>query len=176
MHFGFFYDRIVISTGRDFYTGCIQFRRIIMKTEIKERLEEVVTLLNDSDEVVLDKEVKEKLEKVLALLDDPQKLAQEKRELKSRMEEIVELVNEAMIDLEVEVTYCIPELVTDASSCDLSNKAHILLSYSEDEYTTRTRKVSLGKTALQSSPQDLTQHVLQAIENFKEEADDIRMG
>jgi len=147
-----------------------------MRTEIKERLEEVIRLLNDTDEVVLDKEVKEKLEKVLSLLDDPQKLALEKRELKSRMEEIVELVNDAMIDLEVEVDYCIPELVTDATSCDVSNKAHILLTYREDEYTTRTRKVSLGKTALQSSPADLTQHVLQAIENFKEEADDIRMG
>jgi hypothetical protein len=147
-----------------------------MKAEIKERLEEVVTLLNDADEVVLDKEVKEKLEKVLSLLDNPDKLAQEKRELKSRMEEIVELVNDAMIDLEVEVDYCIPEMVTDASSCDLSGDAHILLTYSEDQYTTRTRKVSLGKTALQSSPQDLTQHVLQAIEIFKEEADDIRMG
>lgn len=147
-----------------------------MKTEIKERLEEVVALLNDTDEVVLDKEVKEKLEKVLSLLDDPEKLALEKRELKSRMEEIVKLVNDAMIDLEVEVDYCIPDILTDSASSDITNKAHILLTYSEDKYTTRTRKVSLGKTALQSSPADLTQHILQAIESFKEEADDIRMG
>jgi len=44
-----------------------------MRTEIKERLEEVVTLLNDSDEVVLDQEVKQKLEKVLSLLSNPDK-------------------------------------------------------------------------------------------------------
>lgn len=147
-----------------------------MRTEIKERLEEVVKLLNDSDAVVLDKEVKVKLEKVLALLDDPEKLAMEKRELKSRMQEIVELVNNAIIDLDVDVDYCIPDLITGDGNYDISNNAHILLTYSEDAYTTRTRKVSLGKTALQSSPEDLTQHVLQSIENFKEEADDIRMG
>ncbi|MDF1877254.1 hypothetical protein JHD47_05430 [Sulfurimonas sp. SAG-AH-194-L11] len=147
-----------------------------MKTEIKERLEEVVRLLNDSDAVVLDKEVKVKLEKVLELLDDPEKLAKEKEDLKSRMEKIVELVNDAMIDLEVEVNYCIPDVITEEGSCDISNNPHILLTYSEDQYTTRTRKVSLGKTAMQSSPEDLTQHILQSIENFKEEADDIRMG
>ncbi|MDQ7068130.1 MAG: hypothetical protein Q9M40_09240 [Sulfurimonas sp.] len=55
-----------------------------MRTEIKERLEEVVKLLNDSDAVVLDKEVKVKLEKVLALLDNPEKIEMEKRELKSK--------------------------------------------------------------------------------------------
>ncbi|MDF1882539.1 hypothetical protein JHD49_01145 [Sulfurimonas sp. SAG-AH-194-C21] len=147
-----------------------------MKTEIKERLEEVVRLINDSDAVVLDKEIKVKLEKVLALLDDPEKIEMEKRELKSRMEAIVELVNDAIIDLDVDVDYCIPDVINGEGSCDISNNAHILLTYSEDQYTTRTRKVSLGKTALQSSPEDLTQHVLQSIENFKEEADDIRMG
>ncbi|CAI6151962.1 MAG: hypothetical protein SPLUMA2_SPLUMAMAG2_01355 [uncultured Sulfurimonas sp.] len=147
-----------------------------MRTEIKERLEEVVTLLNDPDEVVLDKEVKEKLEKVLSLLSDPVKLADEQNALKARMKEIKVLVDEAMIDLEVEVEYCIPDLVSDATSCDMGGEPHILMTYSEDQYTTRTRKVSLGKTALQSSPSDLTLHILQAIEIFKEEADDIRMG
>lgn len=147
-----------------------------MRTEIKERLEDVLTLLNDAEAVVLDKEVKQKLEKVLSLLSNPDKLAVEKTELKARMVEIKALVDEAMIDLEVEVEYCMPELVTDATSCDMSGEAHLMLSYSEDKYTTRTRKVSLGKTALQSSPQDLTLHILQAIEIFKEEADDIRMG
>ena len=144
-----------------------------MRAEIKERLEEVVRLLNDSEAVVEDKEVKVKLEKVLALLENPEKLETKKQELKARMQEIVKLVNDAMIDLEVDVDYVIPDL--DAGNDDIS-KAHILLTYNEDEYTTRTRKVSLGKTALQSSPQDLTKHILQSIENFKEEADDIRMG
>ncbi len=147
-----------------------------MRTEIKERLEEVVTLLNDSEAVVLDKEVKEKLEKVLSLLSNPGELADEKVAQRNRMKEIKILVDQAMIDLEVDVEYCIPDLVTDATSCDMGGEPHILLTYSEDQYTTRTRKVSLGKTALQSSPADLTLHILQAIEVFKEEADDIRMG
>ncbi|MDQ7068129.1 MAG: hypothetical protein Q9M40_09235 [Sulfurimonas sp.] len=80
--------------------------------------------------------------------------------------------NDAMIDFEVDVNYCIPDITADAVSED----PYILLTYSEDQYTTRTRKVSLGKVALQSSPEDLAKHILLSIENFKEEADDIRMG
>ncbi len=46
-----------------------------MRKEIQAKLEEIVTLLNDPDEVVLDKEVKEKLAKIIGLLDDPEKVA-----------------------------------------------------------------------------------------------------
>ncbi|HIC44949.1 MAG TPA: hypothetical protein EYO73_11940 [Sulfurimonas sp.] len=147
-----------------------------MQREIKERLEEVVELLNDPDEVVLDKEVEAKLEKVLTLLRNPQEVVQTKNHLKERMQEIVGLVNSSIIDIDVDVEYCIPGAVPMSQNCDILSTPHILLRYSEDEYTTRTRKVSLGKTALQSSPEDFTKHVVLAIEEFKDEMDDIQMG
>ena len=143
-----------------------------MQREIKAKLEEIVALLNDPDEVVLDNEVKAKLEKIIGLLGHPEEVAAEREAFQNKMEEIKGLVSNAMIDLEVDVSYCIP----GSDGYDENTTPHILLIYAEDEYTTRTRKVSLGNTAMQSSPEDFTKHVILAIEEFKDEIDDIKMG
>ena len=143
-----------------------------MQREIKAKLEEIVVLLNDPDEVVLDNEVKAKLEKIIGLLGHPEEVAAEREAFQNKMEEIKELVSNAMIDLEVDVSYCIP----GSDGYDADCTPHILLIYAEDEYTTRTRKVSLGNTAMHSTPEDFTKHVILAIEEFKDEIDDIKMG
>lgn len=143
-----------------------------MRKEIQAKLEEIVTLLNDPDEVVLDKEVKEKLGAIIELLDDPEKVSIEQEALQVEMTNIIRSVNAAMIDLDVDIEYRIPSLDEGDTVAD---KAHILLTYREDEYTTRTRKVSLG-IAAHSSTADYTKHVLLAIEEFKDEMDDIQMG
>lgn len=147
-----------------------------MEKEIKKKLEELVTLLKDKDETVMAKEVLEKLEKILLFANHPEEILMEKEKLKKRMEDIVALVNNTIIDLDINVQYCIPDVETTSDTCDVSSNPHILLTYSEDEYTTRTRKVSLGKTALQSTLEDLVKHVNLAIEEFKDEIDDIKMG
>ncbi|MDF1880137.1 hypothetical protein JHD50_02270 [Sulfurimonas sp. MAG313] len=147
-----------------------------MQKETKEKLDEVVALLNDPDETVMDKEIIKKLEKILYVLKNPDELGKEQKALSEKMQKIVTLVDNAIIDVEVDVEYCIPGLETTTGTCDVNNNAYILLTYSEDEYTTRTRKISLGKTALQSSLEDLTKHVVLAIEEFKDEMDDIKMG
>ena len=143
-----------------------------MQREIKAKLEELVALLNDPDEVVLDNEVKAKLEKITGLLGHPEEVVAERKALQNKMEEIKGLVNAAMIDLEVDVDYCVP----GSDGYDDDCTPHILLTYAEDEYTSRTRKVSMGNTAMQSTPEDFTKHVMLAIEEFKEEVDDIKMG
>jgi len=143
-----------------------------MQREVKAKLEEIVELLNDPDEVVLDNEVKAKLEKIIGLLGHPEEVVAGKKALQNKMEEIQGLVNNAMIDLDVDVDYCLP----GSDGYDEGCTPHILLSYAEDEYTTRTRKVSMGNTAMQSTPEDFTKHVVLAIEEFKDEIDDIKMG
>ena len=143
-----------------------------MRKEIKDKLDEVVALVNNPDEVVLDNEVKAKLEKIIGLLVNPNEVSAEEEALKNKMVEIKGLVDNAMIDLEVDVDYCIP----GSKAYDEGCTPHILLTYAENEYTTRTRKISLGKTALHSSNEDFTKHVILAIEEFKDEVDDIKMG
>ena len=143
-----------------------------MRKEIKDKLDEVVALVNDPDEVVLDRELEVKLEKILGLLKHPEDVTKEKEALKNKMDEIIERVNSTIIDLDVDVEYCIP----GSKGYDEGCSPHILLTYPEDEYTTRTRKVSLGNTAMHSSSEDFTKHVMLAIEEFKDEIDDIKMG
>jgi len=89
---------------------------IVMERVFKEKLEEVVILLNNPDETVMIKEVKEKLEKLLALVNNPEKIEVEKRENKEKLEAVVELVNNVMVNPDVEVEYCIPEVNTTAYS------------------------------------------------------------
>jgi len=144
-----------------------------MHKEIEKKLEDIVTLLKDPDETVLDKEIQEKLEKIVALLKNPDGLVVEKQE---KLKKVEALVNSTMIDPDIDIEYCIPELGVTSDACGVSEKPHILLTYVEDEYTTRTRKVSLGTTALQSTPEDLSKHITLAIEEFKDEMDDIKMG
>lgn len=143
-----------------------------MRNEIKAKLEDLVSLLNDPDEVVLDKEVNDKLNIIQGLLNHPEEIDAEKEALQNKIEEIQKLVDDAMIDLDVDVDYCIPGSKGYEDGCT----PHILLTYSEDEYTTRTRKVSLGNTAMHSSTEDFIKHVMLAIEEFKDEIDDIQMG
>jgi len=147
-----------------------------MEKETKAKLDEVVALLNDPDETVMDQEIIVKLEKILVYLKHPEAIETAKKELNEKMQKIVELVDSSIIDIDVDVEYCIPGLKTTTATCDATNNAYILLTYAEDEYTSRTRKISLGKTALQTTLEDLTKHVVLAIEEFKDEMDDIKMG
>jgi len=144
-----------------------------MHKEIEKKLEDIVALLKDPDAVVMDKEIQDKLEKIVALLKNPENIDSDKKE---KLKKVEALVNSTMIDPDIDVEYCIPELGATSEACGVSGKPHILLTYAEDEYSTRTRKVSLGTTALQSTPEDLAKHITLAIEEFKDEMDDIKMG
>ena len=96
-------------------------------------------------------------------------------ELKAKLEKIVVLVNDAVVDPEIDFEYCIPEVETTSDTCNVSGNPYILLTYTANE-TQPTRKVSLGKTALQSTPEDLAKHVVICMEAFKDESDAFTMG
>ena len=139
-----------------------------MQKIIEEKLEALVELIKDPGVVVTEKETKEKLEKILAFLNNPEEIAIQQREVKEKLKEILLLVNNTMVIPDIDLEYYIPE-------ADTSANPYILLTYIVND-TKRTRKVSLGKTALQSTVEDLAKHVTLAIEEFKDEIDDIRMG
>jgi len=147
-----------------------------MDKEVLKKIEELLALMDDPDKVVLIKEAREKLAKILEYAKNPEKITIEKQEYKNKMEKIISLVDNAIIDIDIDVDYCIDAAGIATGNCDKSSEAYILLTYREDDYTTRTRKVSLGKTALQSTPEDLTKHIVLSIEEFKDEADDVKMG
>lgn len=147
-----------------------------MEKEIKEKLEEVVALLNDPEETVMEKEIKEKLEKILMLLNNPQKIVMGKKESKDKLEKVVALLDNAMVDPDIDIDYCIPGVKTTLETCDEPGDPYILVTYVVSEYTKPTRKIHLGSTALLSTAEKIANQVTFSIEEFKGEIDSVEMG
>ena len=145
-----------------------------MRKEIKAKLEEIVALLNDPEETVLDKEIKEKLEKISALLSNPEDIATE-QETKEKLEAIVAL-NSVMVDPEIDIEYCIPDVATTSDTCDVSGDPYILVTYVVSEYTKPTRKIRLTPTYLNNTAKAIANLVTFSIEQFKTEIDSVEMG
>lgn len=148
---------------------------IVMMKEIKAKLEEIVVLLNDPEETVMEKELKDKLEKIVALLNNPEEIATE-QETKEKLEAIVALVNNVMVDPDIDIEYCIPDVATTSSTCDVSGDPYILVTYVVSEYTKPTRKIRLTDTYLKNTAKAIANLVTFSIEQFKTEIDSVEMG
>lgn len=157
-------------------TGYFIVGEDLMEKEIKEKLEEIVALLNDPEETVLEKEIKEKLEKVLALLNNPEKIAMGQQESQEKLQQIVALLDNAMVDPDIDIDYCIPGIKTTVDSCDTSDDPYILVTYVVGDYNKPTRKIHLGSTALLSTPEKIANQITFSIEEFKGEIDSVEMG
>ena len=139
-----------------------------MEREIKEKLEELVALMNDPEATVTEKEVKEKMENILALVNDPEEAETRKQELKEKLEKVVALVGNANVDPDIETEYC---------AADESGDPHILVKYIVSEYTQPTRKIYLRSSALRrNTAADLANQITFSIEEFKGEIDSVEMG
>ncbi len=90
---------------------------------------------------------------------------------KEKLEKVVELVNNVMVDPDIDIEYCIPEVETTTDSCDVSGDPYILVKYVVSEYTQPTRKIRLGRTALLNSAEEIANQATFSIEEFKAEID-----
>lgn len=147
-----------------------------MEKEIQKKLEEVVALLNDPEETVMEKEIKEKLEKILLLLYNPEKVVMGKKESQKKLEEVVVLLDKAMVDPDIDIDYCIPGIKTTLETSDESDDPYILVTYVVGDYNKPTRKIHLGSTALLSTPEKIANQITFSIEEFKGEIDSVEMG
>ena len=91
------------------------------------------------------------------------------REVKEKLENVVELVNNAMVDPDIDIEYCIPEVASTSETCDVSGDPYILVKYQVSSSITKTRKIRLGRTALLNSPEEIANQVTFSIEEFKSE-------
>lgn len=96
--------------------------------------------------------------------------------LKEKLEAIVGLVNNVMVDPDIDIEYCIPEVATTSESCDISGIPYILVTYVVSEYTRPTRKIRLRDSYLQNTPEEIANLVTFSIEQFKTEIDSVEMG
>ncbi|MDP3301089.1 MAG: hypothetical protein Q8S36_03880 [Sulfuricurvum sp.] len=140
-----------------------------MDNIIRKKLEEIVALMNDPEITVVEKELKEKLEGILALLNNPQEITIGKQEVKEKLETVVALVSKAMVNPDIDIEYCIPEVSTTSIT-----DPYILVKYSEDKYV--ERKIRLTGVYLQNSAEMIAKLVNFSIEQFIEEIDSVQMG
>ncbi len=155
--------------------GYIILGDIIMQKEVKKKLEDVLALLNDPETTVLDKEIKEKLERIVTLLDNPGEAASD-QEVKEKLEKVVGLVNNVMVDPDIDIEYCIPDVATTTDSCDISGDPYIAVTYVVSEYTKPTRNIRLTDSYLRNSAEEIANLVTFSIEQFKTEIDSVEMG
>lgn len=145
-----------------------------MQRVVKERLEEVVTLLNDTENTVEEKEIKEKVERILSLLNDPKENDEVKRDIHSKLDKVLELVNRSMVDPDIDIKYCMPEKV---SAEDNDVDPYFMITYVVGDYNHPTRKFRLRDTILRrNTPESIANQVTFSIEEFKGEIDSVQMG
>ncbi len=146
-----------------------------MEKVCKEKLKEVVVLLNDPDETVMVKEIKEKLENILALMDNPEKIEMEKKESKEKLEKVVALVNNAMVNPDIEIEYCKPEVATTETSA-VSGDPYIHLKYTANGTHIMKQNIRIGSQYLTKTPEDIANLVTFHIEQFIEQIDSVESG
>jgi hypothetical protein len=98
------------------------------------------------------------------------------KETKAKLEKVVELVKNAMVDPDIDIDFCIPGVETTLDDCDGSGDPYILVTYVVSEYTKPTRTIHLGKTALLSTAEEIANKATFSIEEFKGEIDSVEMG
>lgn len=98
------------------------------------------------------------------------------KELKEQLEHIVALVDKLMVDPDIDIEYCIPEVATTSDSCDVSKDPYILVKYVVSEQNVRTRKIRLTKTYLRNTPEKISNLITVSIADFKTEIDSVEMS
>ena len=98
------------------------------------------------------------------------------KELKEKLEKVVELVKNSMVDPDIDIEYCIPEVAVTSDKCDVSGEPYILVKYITEENDVHERKVKLRKNYLEKTPEDIANLVTFYIEQFMEEIDSVEYG
>ena len=94
--------------------------------------------------------------------------------LKEKLGTVVELVNNLMVDPDIDIEYCVPEVATTSDSCNVEGDPYILVKYSENKYV--ERKIRLNDTYMKNSAEEIAKLVTFSIEQFKEEIDSVQLS
>ncbi len=93
--------------------------------------------------------------------------------LKEKLEKVVELVNNDMVNPDIEITYCIPEVAETANECDISGDPYIEVTYIVNGTHSHKQKIRLMKKYLEKSAEDIANLVTFNIELFTSEIDSV---
>lgn len=95
-------------------------------------------------------------------------------EMKEKIEDIVSLIDNVMVDPDIDVEYNLPFFNTSEEELDDRHKPFILVKYAEDRSI--ERKIHLRDAHFSQSAQEIANYVTFSIEQFKEEVDSLKYG
>jgi hypothetical protein len=94
--------------------------------------------------------------------------------LKAKLEDMVSLVDNVMIDPDIDVAYYIPEVINSAENHKPDEDPFILVKYAEDDKL--ERKIHLHESHYNQSAEEIANFVTFSVEQFKEEIDSLKYG
>ena len=98
------------------------------------------------------------------------------KELKEKLQRVVQLVDNVMVDPEINLECCIPGVAMTSQTCNMVKDPYISVEYVVGEYTRPTRKIHLTRAYVQHEPEVIADLVTFSIEQFKTEIDSVEMG
>ncbi|RMA97644.1 hypothetical protein [Hydrogenothermus marinus] len=98
------------------------------------------------------------------------------KELKEKLQKVVELVKKDMANPDIDIEFCIPEVEMDSSSCNVNKEPYISVKYTIEEGDVHERKIKIRRKYTQMEPEDLANLITFYIEQFIEEIDSVEYG
>jgi len=95
--------------------------------------------------------------------------------LKEKLETVLELVNNVMINPDIDIEYCVPETEISENS-NVTGDPYIQVKYQANVTHTVEQKIPLKRQYLKQEPQDIANLVTFYIEQFIEQIDSVEYG
>lgn len=97
-------------------------------------------------------------------------------ELKEKLENVVGLIDNAVSNPDIELTYCIPDVAMTAENANVSGDPYIHLKYIANGTHTMEQNIPIKKNYLKKTPEDISNLVTFYIEQFVEQIDSVEYG
>lgn len=98
------------------------------------------------------------------------------KELIEKLTKVVELIDNAVSNPDIELSYCIPEVKMTADNCNVSGDPYIHLKYISNGTHTMEQNIPIKTNYLKKTPEDIANLVTFYIEQFVEQIDSVEYG
>jgi hypothetical protein len=98
------------------------------------------------------------------------------QELIAKLEDVVDLLDHALTDPDIELSYCIPEIAMTTENPDVSGDPYIHLKYMSNGTHLMEQNIPIKHNYLKKTPEDIANLVTFYIEQFIEQIDSVEYG
>lgn len=98
------------------------------------------------------------------------------KELIEKLEDVVDIVDHAVSNPDIELSYCIPDVAMTADDAKVSGDPYIHLKYMSNGTHLMEQNIPIKHNYLKKTPQDLANLITFYIEQFVEQIDSVEYG